>query len=275
VERTQELLADLCMLFDKGALPKVPVFLDSPLAIKATEVFSKYLGELEDVGGRRDLFRHPNIHFTETVEASKAINRYRRGAIVLAASGMCDAGRIRHHLKQHLWRQNATVLMVGYQAPGTLGSLLQSGAPAVRIQGEDIRVRAAIRKLDVYSGHADGDELIAWLKDRIPIKRAAFLTHGEDKALDAMKDGMIAAGMPEDRLFIPQLDDEIVLGDGQTGPRLGAPPRRLPPEAVGRLDWHNDLAQFSLDLREVLDQAADDRRRNVILRRIRRALEED
>jgi metallo-beta-lactamase family protein len=275
IERTQELLADLCLLFGDGTLPKVPVFLDSPLAIRATEVFSKYLSELEDVGDRPDLFRHPNIHFTETVEASKAINRYRRSAIVLAASGMCEAGRIRHHLKQHLWRENATVLLVGYQAPGTLGSLLQSGAPAVRIQGEDIRVRAAIRKIDVYSGHADGDELIAWLKSRMPIKRAAFLTHGEDKALEAMKEGMIAAGMPEDRLFIPQLDDEIVLGDGPTGPRLGAPPRRLPPEAVRGLDWHNDLARFSLDLREELDKAADDKHRGIILRRLRRALEED
>lgn len=274
VERTQELIADLCLLFDSGALPKTPVFLDSPLAIRATEVFSKYLGALEDVGNRPDLFRHPNIHFTETVEASKAINRYRRGAIILAASGMCEAGRIRHHLKQHLWRQNATVLLVGYQAPGTLGNLLASGAAAVRIQGEDIRVGATIRQIDVYSGHADGDELIQWLKCRMPIKRAAFLTHGENDALDAMKDGMIAAGMTEDRLLIPQLDDEIVLGDGPLGPRLGAAPRRLPPEAVGRLDWHNDLAQFSLDLRETLDKAADDKNRAVILRRLRRALEE-
>jgi len=274
VERTQELLADLCLLFDDGTLPKVPVFLDSPLAIRATEVFAKYQRALEDVADRPDLFRHPNLHFTETVEASKAINRYRRGAIVLAASGMCEAGRIRHHLKQHLWRQNATVLLVGYQAPGTLGSLLESGAAAVRIQGEDIRVRAAIRKIDVYSGHADGDELIAWLESRMPIKRAAFLTHGEENGLAAMKEGMIAAGMAEDRLFIPQLDDEIVLGDGPTGPRLGAPPRRLPPEAVRNLDWHNDLARFSLDLREELEKAADDRNRGVILRRLRRALEE-
>lgn len=273
VERTQELLADLCLLFDSGELPKVPVFLDSPLAIRATEVFEKHIGVLEDVENRADLFSHPNIHFTETAEASKAINHFKQGAIVLAASGMCDAGRIRHHLKQHLWRQNATVLLVGYQAPGTLGSLLASGAPAVRIQGEEIRVRAAIRKVDIYSGHADGEELIDWLKRRMPIKRAAFLTHGEEEALDAMKAGLVDAGMPEDRVVIPKLDDEVELGDGPPGPRLGAPPRRLSPDVVGKLDWHNDLAQFSLDIREFLEKAPDDKRRNVIMRRLRRALE--
>ena len=274
VERTQELLADLCLLIDNGQVPKVPVFLDSPLAIRATEVFASHLGALEDVANRPDLFRHPNIHFTETVEASKAINRYRGGAIVLAASGMCEAGRIRHHLKQHLWRKNATVLLVGYQAPGTLGQFLASGAPAVRIQGEDIQVRAAIRQTDVYSGHADGEELVEWLKARAPLKRAAFLTHGEDGALAALKDGLIADGMPAERVVIPQLDDEIELGDGALGPRPGAPPRRLSPEVIGKPDWHNELAQLSLDLRTRLDKSADDKGRQVILRRIRRALDE-
>ena len=107
----------------------------------------------------------------------------------------------------------------------------------------------------------------------MPIKRAAFLTHGEEEALDAMKAGLVDAGMPEDRVVIPKLDDEVELGDGPPGPRLGAPPRRLSPDVVGKLDWHNDLAQFSLDLRETLEKATDDKRRNVIMRRLRRALE--
>lgn len=274
VERTQELLADLSFLMDEGTVASAPVFLDSPLAIRATEVFAKYAPTLEDMNGHQDLFHHPNIHFTETVEQSKAIARVESGCIILAASGMCDAGRIRHHLKRYLWRNNATVLLVGYQAPGTLGSLLARGVSAVRIQGEDIQVRARIRQIDVYSGHADGDELLAWMKARSPIKRAAFLTHGEEGSLSALRVGLIGAGMAEDRIVIPRLDDEIDLLDHGTEMLSKRAPRRLTPEAVSRPDWHNDLAQFSLDLREALDGSADDKNRKTILRRLRNVLEE-
>lgn len=275
VERTQELLADLSVLMDRGEVSRVPVFLDSPLAIKATEVFASHAADLEDVNGSRDFFRHPNVHFTQTVEQSKAIGRYRGGVIVLAASGMCEAGRIRHHLKQHLWNRKSTVLLVGYQAPGTLGSLLEQGASAVRIQGEDIRVRANIRRIDVYSGHADGDELLAWLLARQPVKGAMFLSHGEESGLTALRDGLVAAGVADDRVIVPRLDDEVdLIGDG-AGLRPHAAPRRLPPEAVGRPDWHNELAQFSLDLRERLEQAADNRTRRTIMRRVAQALDAD
>ena len=275
VERTQELLADLSVLMDRGEVSRVPVFLDSPLAIKATEVFANHAADLEDTNGSRDFFRHPNVHFAQTVEQSKAIGRYRGGVIVLAASGMCEAGRIRHHLKQHLWNRKATVLLVGYQAPGTLGSLLEQGASAVRIQGEDIRVRANVRRIDVYSGHADGDELLAWLLARQPVKGATFLSHGEESGLTALRDGLIAAGVAADRVIVPQLDDEVdLIGDG-AGLRPHAAPRRLPPEAVGRPDWHNELAQFSLDLRARLERAADNRTRRTIMRRVVQALDDE
>src|SRR5690606_28485914 len=125
---------------------EVPVFLDSPLAIRATEVFANNADLLEDTGGRADPFRRRNIRFTETADESRTIARFTGGTIIMAGSGMCDAGRIRHHLKQNLWRDNATLLLVGYQAPGTLGSLLANGARAVRIQGEELRVRAEIRQ---------------------------------------------------------------------------------------------------------------------------------
>ena len=273
VERTQELIADICLLFDKGQLPKVPLFLDSPLAIRATEVFAKHLDVLQNVENRPDLFNHPNIHFTETVEASRAINRIRGGAIVMAASGMCEAGRIRHHLMHNLWRRNATVLLAGFQAQGTLGNLLASGASMVRIQGKDILLRASIRRIDVYSGHADGEELIGWVRNRMPIKRAVFLTHGDDDALEAMKVDLIDAKLSEDQIVIPQLDDEIELVESGTEIRKHALPRRLSPEVVGKPDWHNDLAKFSLDLREILDNAGNDKRRRIILRRLLRTLE--
>lgn len=274
VERTQELLADLSALISQGSLPRVPVFLDSPLAIKATEVFAKHAADLEDLEGQRDQFQNPNIHFTETVDQSKAIARFESGCIILAASGMCDAGRIRHHLKRCLWRKNATVLLVGYQAPGTLGSLLARGVNAVRIQGEDVQVRARIRQIDVYSGHADGDGLLEWVKARLPIKRAIFLTHGEEEGLAALRSGLIGVGIPENRVLIPQMDDEIDLLDHGAGILQQGAPRRLTPEAVSHPDWHNDLAQFSLDLRDRLEKCADDKSRKTVLRQLHRILDD-
>ncbi|MGF1626954.1 MAG: MBL fold metallo-hydrolase RNA specificity domain-containing protein [Alphaproteobacteria bacterium] len=274
VERTQELLADLSALFDAGSVPRVPLFLDSPLAIRATEVFARHAADLEDLSGPRgkggSLLRHPNFHFTETVEQSKAIDRFTGRVIVLAASGMCEAGRIRHHLKRFLWQPNATVLLVGYQAIGTLGSLLQQGAAAVRIMGEDVKVRARIRTLDVYSGHADAEELVAWVAARQPVRGALVLTHGEGRALAGLRDRLLAAGHAE--VLVPALDDEIEVGAGGRVTRRRSAPRRLAPEAVARPDWHNDLAQFSLDLREALEGAAGEKARAVILRRVKRAL---
>ncbi len=273
VERTQELLLDLAALLDDGAIPAVPVFLDSPLAIRVTSAFGRHLDALEDVEGPANPFSHPSFHFTGTVEESKAINRYSGPKIVLAASGMCEAGRVRHHLKEHLWRDNATVLIVGYQAPGTLGALLLAGAKAVRIQGEPLEVHAQIRSIDVYSGHADGDQLIAWMRERLPIKRAVFLTHGEADALAALRQGLEALGLPPDRILVPQLDDVYDLLASRANAKIRKAPRRLDPKLVGKPDWHNDLAQFTLDLRAQLDQAAGDKRRQALLRRLRRVLE--
>lgn len=272
VERTQELLLDLSLLSDQGRIPDVPIFLDSPLAIRATEVFARNARSLEDLAAVPDLFRRRAIRLTETVEESKAIERVTGGAIIMAGSGMCEAGRIRHHLRQHLWRPDSTVLLVGYQAPGTLGALLAGGAQAVKILGEDIRVAAAIRQIDVYSGHADGDELVAWVKAHLPVSGAVFLTHGEEERLAALRRDLEAAGLPSGQVVVPRLDDEVDLrGDGRRLRRAG--PRRLAPEAVAAPDWHNDLAAFSLRLRERLEAADGDRARKAILRRVARALD--
>jgi metallo-beta-lactamase family protein len=272
VERTQELLADLSVLIDQGSIRATVVFLDSPLAIQATEVFARHAGELEGVSGDGALFRNPAFHFTRSVDESKAINRYEAGVIIIAASGMCEAGRVRHHLKQRLSNSKNTVLLTGYQAPGTLGSFLEAGRKAVRIQGDDIRVNAHIESIDFYSGHVDADGLVEWMKARRPVARAAFLTHGDEDALAALRDRLAGAGFTPDRILIPRLDDEVDLfGDAGVAPR--AAPRRLPPETVGALDWHNDLAQLSLDIRERLESAADEKSKGTILRRLRRALE--
>jgi len=272
VERTQELLYDLCLLFDQKVIPPVPVFLDSPLAIRATEVFSRHSEQMGLGDGNTDPFRRPNIHFTPSAAESMGINRLRAGAIVLAGSGMCEAGRIRHHLKENLWRFECTVLLVGYQAPGTLGSLLENGASTVRIQGDEIRVKAEIRHIDSYTGHADADGLSRWIRKRLPVRRGIFLTHGEDAALHALKAEVESFAGPDLPVLVPQLDDAFdLLGRRGTVLRRSGP-RRLLPAMVGQLDWHNDLADFSIRLRDTLDTMTDDRDRSRLLHRLRKAV---
>ncbi|AXS39331.1 MBL fold metallo-hydrolase [Breoghania sp. L-A4] len=273
VERTQELLADLSLAQDAGDIGPAPVFLDSPMAIKATETFERHASELEGLREQPHLIDNPNIHFTETVDESKAINRIHSGAIIMAASGMCDAGRIRHHLRNHLWRADCTVLIVGYQAPGTLGRLLVDGAKQVTIQGDVIQVRARIREIDVYSGHADHGELIDWIEERAPIHRALYLTHGDAESSEALREALVARGSARDTVIVPGIDDEVdLLGAGR---RPHAVARRIAPEAGSRLDWHNDAAQLLIDIREALDKAADEKARGVVIRRLRRALEDE
>ncbi|MGD9671316.1 MAG: MBL fold metallo-hydrolase [Hyphomicrobiaceae bacterium] len=274
VERTQELIADLVKLRGAGAIPPVPIILDSPLAIQVTRVFDRHAANLEDVHAGQRMLDQAGVHATLTREESKRINNIKNSAIVLAASGMCEAGRIRHHLKHWLWHPGATVLLVGYQAQGTLGRLLADGASAVTIQGDEIKVKARIRQTDVYSGHADGGELVDWISERMPIKHALYLTHGEDEEMEALKSAIERAGMPPERIICPVLDDEFDLTDAGGSPRRGPIPRRLPPEVIGKPDWHNDLAQFTLALRDALDSAADERGRKAILRRVARALDE-
>ena len=275
VERTQELLADISLLINEKKIDDALVFLDSPLAINATEIFKRHAHSLEDVGEDGELFKNDNFVFTRSVDESKKINNYKSGVIIIAASGMCDAGRIRHHLKRRLWEKNATVLITGFQAPGTLGSLLLNGKKAVRIQGEDIKVRARIRQLDVYSGHADADGLREWVLARLPVHNNVFLTHGDPEALEGLRSRLVASGLSNADIFTPNLDDAYELTLKTARRRATGKKLRIRPEAVARLDWHNDLAQLSLDLRSALEEAADEKSRQKILRRLRRALNAD
>lgn len=273
VERTQELLADISVLMRDKKIEEAIVFLDSPMAIRATQTFSRHAENLEDIDGNGDLFQNENFVFTPTVAESKKINQYKNGVIIVAASGMCEAGRIRHHLKRRLWDQNATILMIGYQAPGTLGALLLAGKKAVRIQGEDIKVRAKINKLDMYSGHADAEELEEWVRERAPVRRAVFLTHGDPDALDTFYQRMSRTDLGGADVIVPKLDDEFVLSTSELT-KITAPKSRVEHAAVAQLDWHNDLAQLSLDIRDEIEKAADEKSRSKIIRRLRRALEE-
>jgi metallo-beta-lactamase family protein len=273
VERTQELIVDLVDLMEHGRIPTAPIFLDSPLAIHATEVFRKHAESLDRSVDLAGLFNSPHLKFTETVEESKSIARLTGFHIIIAASGMCDAGRIRHHLKRWLWNSRATVLLVGYQAHGTLGRFLQEGAKAVRIQGDEIKVAARIRVIDEYSGHADASELARWIAARRPIERGLFLDHGEDAAIAGLSERIAERIVPAAKIFQPVIDDVYELTTMAPSLRDVAHRRRLAPEAVTQLDWHNDMSELVLDINDRIAAAADDRSRRVIIRRLRRALE--
>ena len=277
VERTQEILEDIAALKRAGELPAAPVFLDSPLAGRTTEVFRHHRAALE-----RSDDGHPftggDFRFTETIEQSKAIGRLRGGAVVLAGSGMCDAGRVKHHLKEHLWRHDATVLFVGYQAPGTLGALIRNGAKQVRIHGEEVRVKARIRTIDAYSGHADRDELVNWARPMLAGLGTAIVAHGEPASLAGLADALSEAGLPRERIAVPSLDQAFDMAhrDGRwiatAQPSGGEAPRLPPDEASARRDWHNDYAQILLDLRVALQKAPDDGSRRCLLQEMRRVI---
>ncbi len=269
VERTQEVLADLARLMESGEAPPAPIFIDSPLATKASAVFAAHAGALEGGAELVRAFNARNVRFTESVEQSKAIARFRGFHIIIAASGMCEAGRIRHHLKNWLWRVEGTVLLVGFQAQGTLGRILQDGATRVRIQGEDVQVRAHIRSLDVYSGHADAGQLTRWVVGRGPISGNLFLVHGEEDKMMALEGRL--GGLPN--IILPRLDDAYDLSGPSAHLLDGGRPRRIDPAQAGRLDWHNDVSKLLLDISEKLGKAVDEKSRGVILRRLRRALE--
>ncbi len=269
VERTQELLYDIGVLMNEGAIPQVQVFIDSPMAIRATEIFEKHKDALHEVTRPHRLFRHPGFQFMLSVEDSMKINSVTAGAIILSASGMCEAGRIRHHLKNNLWRRQATVLFVGYQAPGSLGRLLLDGEKSVRIHGEEIRVSARIRRIESYSAHADQGELVEWVADRLPVRRTVFLTHGEGGALATFRTHLLDAGCAESHIAVPMLDDSIDLKAGR--PIAGEVTRR-PASGAEQRDWHNEYAAFLLELGQDLQTLPDDDARRALLERLHEAI---
>ncbi|MBA8882087.1 MBL fold metallo-hydrolase [Phyllobacterium myrsinacearum] len=271
VERTQELLVDLFLLMKAGEIPQTNIFVDSPLATRASAIFERHTSEIERGDILREALNDSHIRFTETVEQSKSINRISGFFIVIAASGMCDAGRIRHHLKNNLWRKNATILLTGYQAQGSLGRILLDHATSVRIQGEEVQVKAKIRQLDLYSGHADATELVDWVYDRFPICQNIFLVHGEETGLNVLK-GRLEEQQGSVRILIPELDDVFELRAMGARPIPGDHPRRLQPGKVAHLDWHNDLSKLLLDVSDAVGNEADERGRSLIIRRLRDAL---
>jgi len=274
VERTQEVVTDIVMLMEQGKVPQAPIFIDSPLANKATQIFRKHAGELENGGDLARAFNSPLVKTTESVDDSKALNRLSGFFIVVSASGMAEAGRIRHHLRNNLWKRTTTVLFVGYQAVGTLGAQLRDGAATVRIMGEDIKVAAAIRSIEDYSGHADGPELVQWLKERMPIARNVFITHGEEDRQLALINDIKGVVLPEDRIIRPALDEayEISGASARLVEQASQDMPRLEHALVAKPDWNNDYQGLLHELQDALDSAATDKQRGVLVRKVRRAL---
>lgn len=264
VERSQELLADLQVLTRDGEIPEADIFLDSPLAIEATEVFRKR-GWSAAMGRNpfEDLRQSGRLMFLREPSESDRLDRLRGWHVILAASGMCDAGRVRKHLKRLLWRQDATVLLPGFQAAGTLGRFLAEGATSVRIQGEDVLVRARIRSLDIYSGHADQAGLVSWVKARLPIAGNVFLAHGEPAGLEGLRNALIAEGVGPAKLVAPALDGRYRLTAAGATPEYGA--ARIAPGAAVRPDWHNARARLIVDLNAQLEALPSDAAREALL----------
>ena len=272
VERTQELVTDLVLLMEQDKIPKTNIFIDSPLASKATQIFTKHAKELQHGDDLARAFQSPYVRATESVDDSKALARFTGFRIIVAASGMCDAGRIRHHLKNHLWQSSTTVLLAGFQAEGSLGRILQDGTKMVTIMGETITVKAAINRIEDYSGHADGPELVQWVQERLPIARSIFLTHGEEDGQLSLADDLLGLGLAEDCILRPSLDSVYELSSEACALLAGETKPRIDPEMVARLDSHNDMADLILDIQDMMTKTADEKSRGIIIRRLRKAL---
>ncbi|MFC1987189.1 MBL fold metallo-hydrolase RNA specificity domain-containing protein [Chloroflexota bacterium] len=187
LERSQELLYHLNELFLRKEIPLLTVFLDSPMAIRITEVFKRH-AEMFDKDMMQRLrqgdscFRFENLRMVQSTEESKAISHEKKSSIIIAGSGMVTGGRVKHHIVNNITRPESTILFVGYQAVGTPGRILLDGSKEIRLLGQTYPVKADIEKIDGFSAHADQDGLLAWLSDiRIPPRRV-FVTHGEENA---------------------------------------------------------------------------------------------
>ena len=227
VGRTQEILYEINKLKDEfkdneefqrkyKTIMKTNVFVDSPLAISATEVFKENMN-LFDEDTKQEITRgdnpleFPGLKFTKTADESKALNEDTTPSIIISASGMCEVGRIKHHLKHNLWNPKSTILFVGYQAPGTLGYNIVNGAKKVKIFGEEIAVNARIEYIEGYSGHADQEGLMNFIYSFIKKPNHIFLVHGEKESQDILKEKIEQETSLD--VVVPEFGETYELGD--------------------------------------------------------------
>jgi metallo-beta-lactamase family protein len=253
LERTQEVLYILGEFSRAGKLPDIPIFLDSPLAIKATEIFrrnKKYYDEEAQaiVGQGIDPFGMPNLKFTPSAAESMKINELKGSAIIISANGMCTAGRIKHHLKHNLWRSGASIVIVGFQAEGSTGRKIVDGAKSVTIFGEKIAVKAKVFTIGGLSSHGDQSDLLAWIGHFVNKSRPrVFVIHGEltsSRALAAEINKRYGLDVQ-----VPQWREVLTLG-----PREGAP-EILPEPAAA--DLRESMLSLTKDLEAQLARLKD------------------
>lgn len=258
VGRTQEILYEINKLKQEHddeefkrkykTLMKAAVYVDSPLAISATEVFKENTN-LFDKEVQEELIKgdnpleFPGLKFTQTVDESKALNESTEPSIIISASGMCDVGRIKHHLKHHLWNPKSTILFVGYQAPGTLGYNIVNGAKTVKIFGEEIAVNARVEYIEGYSGHADQEGLMNFVYSFISKPKHIFLVHGEPESQDVLAQKIITethlpVSMPKfgETYDIDGAEDKVEM----THKIIPTVPNGLKTEVLGRLEKLKD-----------------------------------
>ena len=235
VGRTQEILYYLREIKDRGLVkcnPSFPIYVDSPLAVEATRIFERCPNEYFDEetlklkSEGKDPIDVPDLRLSVTSDDSKAINANPDPKVIISASGMCEAGRIRHHLKHNLWRKECTVLFVGYQVAGTLGRIIVDGAPSVKMFDERININASIEVLDGISGHADRDGLLKWL-EAIPEKpERVYINHGDEASATSFAALLDTEGY---KVTVPyngaefDLIADTCLKEGNTEKREGAP----------------------------------------------------
>ena len=214
IGRAQEVLFHLNRLFLAGRIPRLAVFLDSPMALEVTEVYKRHreLFDLETtalVKEGHSPFSFPGLTLASSVEESKAINRVKESCVIISGSGMCTGGRIKHHLVQNISRGESTILFVGYQAEGTLGREIVEGAREVRILGQIYPVRAKVVQIEGFSAHADKTELMRWISSLRQAPRHVFVTHGDAEAARAFADGL--AREKGWNVSVPRYGDRVTL----------------------------------------------------------------
>ena len=253
VERTQEIIYSLHRLAKDGRLPAdMPVYVDSPLAIQATEIFKKYPDFMDEemkelLANGEDPLTLPQLHYTLTTQESMAINSSVGPAVVISASGMADAGRVKHHLRHNIWREGASIVFVGFQAQGTTGRKIIDGARKVRLFNEEVIVRAKIFTINGFSSHAGQSQLLDWLGHFRTKGLQVFLIHGEYTAQQELA-GLIRSrfGLP---VSIPDYLDEITLEAGREPARM-----EYPEKAAPRIDWGFLLADMESRLAQLKER---------------------
>ena len=264
VERTQEIIYSLNNLFNNGEIPRIPVYIDSPLAISATQIFRDnpqcYDEEMRKLINSGDNpLDFENLNLVKSVEESKLLTKEAKGSIIISASGMCTAGRIRFHLQSNLYKPESNIIFVGFQAQGTLGRRLVDGAKQVRIYGEDIAVNAKIHTLGGFSAHADREGLLKWLSTNNNPKAKIFVVHGEEDSSSEFAQSIIDEfGIPA---YVPAWGEII---DLDTMKSEFAEYSGLPDNRFDYLDSHIDA--LSETLRKLKDKYQKTKEQNRISR---------